>query len=86
MEGGCLQGNLLHSHPSLKTFEPSNWQPHPYSVQITGLLLPQALAGPPGPAPGGSFWGGEGEAGWGSTGAAGGSCFTRELESCESVA
>lgn len=67
-EWGCLQGNLLHSHPSLKTFEPRDWQPHPYSVQITGLLLAQALAAPPGPAPGDSFWGGEGEAGWGSTG------------------
>lgn len=86
MEGGCLQGNLLHSHPSLKTFEPRNWQPHPYSVQITGLLLPQALAGPQGRLLGARFGEGRVRLAGEARGAAGGSCFTRELESCESVA
>lgn len=59
-EGGAYRA--ICSIPN--TFEPRNWQPHPTStssVQTSGLLLPQ-------PPRAGSFWGGEGEAGWGSSG------------------
>lgn len=87
----CLQGNLLHSHPSLNTFDIQELA-HPLCKSYGHILCanhwPASSTAPCWPPRAGSFWGGEGEAGWGSSevGAAAGWCFTRELESCESVA
>lgn len=88
--------------PSLAqiSFQPREQQLHPMgtrAVRITALPLPRSLAGPRSWLLGGLVLGkGRGvrlAAGvlrctgrGGEGGAAGGSCFTRELESCESVA